>query len=69
MAPHTPPPQDRSPAVVRLPGNLPTAASVLIRHAQRGRADFQLKLDDSGRYEYFCRIHDGPGMTGVIDVQ
>lgn len=38
MAPHTPPPQDRGPAVVRLPGNLPTAASVLVRHAQRGRA-------------------------------
>jgi plastocyanin len=29
---------------------------------------FELTLDEPGTYEYFCRIHQGPGMTGVIEV-
>jgi len=29
---------------------------------------FELTLDEPGTYDYFCRIHDGPGMTASITV-
>jgi plastocyanin len=31
-------------------------------------ATFELTLDEPGTYEYFCEIHQGPGMTAVIEV-
>ena len=31
-------------------------------------ATFAVSLDEPGTYDYFCRIHDGPGMTGRIVV-
>jgi plastocyanin len=30
---------------------------------------FELTLDEPGTYDYFCRIHPGPGMTGTITVE
>lgn len=30
---------------------------------------FELTLDEPGTYDYFCQIHPGPGMTGVITVE
>lgn len=35
---------------------------------QKG-ATFELTLDEPGTYDYFCRIHPGPGMTASIVVQ
>lgn len=35
--------------------------------AEQG-ATFVLALDEPGTYDYFCRIHDGPGMTARIVV-
>ena len=32
-------------------------------------ATFELVLDEPGTYEYFCRIHNGPGMTATITVE
>lgn len=34
---------------------------------ERG-ATFELTLDEPGTYDYFCQIHDGPGMTAQIVV-
>ena len=31
-------------------------------------ATFELVLDEPGTYDYFCRIHAGPGMTATITV-
>ena len=31
-------------------------------------AEFLLTLDERGTYEYFCAIHEGPGMTATITV-
>ena len=31
-------------------------------------ATFELTLDEPGTYDYFCQIHDGPGMTAQIVV-
>jgi plastocyanin len=31
--------------------------------------EFELTLDEPGTYDYFCRIHKGPGMTGQIVVE
>ena len=31
-------------------------------------ATFELTLDQPGTYDYFCQIHDGPGMTAQIVV-
>ena len=31
-------------------------------------ATYELVLSAPGTYEYFCRIHEGPGMTGTITV-
>jgi plastocyanin len=31
-------------------------------------ATFELTLDEAGTYDYFCRIHPGPGMTASITV-
>jgi plastocyanin len=42
----------------RFDGELPTKG-----------ARFELTLDDPGVYEYFCRIHPGPGMTATITVE
>jgi plastocyanin len=32
-------------------------------------ATFELVLDEPGTYDYFCEIHQGPGMTGSIVVE
>jgi plastocyanin len=32
-------------------------------------ATFELTLDGPGTYDYFCTVHSGPGMTGVITVE
>jgi plastocyanin len=32
-------------------------------------ATFELTLDEPGTYDYFCTVHSGPGMTGVITVE
>ena len=32
-------------------------------------ATFELTLDEPGTYDYFCRIHPGPGMTASITVE
>jgi plastocyanin len=31
-------------------------------------ATFEVTLDEPGTYDYFCQIHDGPGMTAQIVV-
>lgn len=31
-------------------------------------ATFELTLDAPGTYDYFCQLHDGPGMTARIVV-
>lgn len=36
--------------------------------AEQG-ATFVLTLGEPGSYEYFCRIHPGPGMTASITVE
>jgi plastocyanin len=35
--------------------------------AEQG-STFELTLDEPGTYDYFCQIHDGPGMTARIVV-
>ena len=35
---------------------------------ERG-ATFELTLETPGTYDYFCRIHPGPGMTASITVR
>lgn len=32
-------------------------------------ATFDLRLTKPGIYEYFCAVHPGPGMTGVVEVR
>jgi plastocyanin len=32
-------------------------------------ASAEVTLDEPGTYDYFCRIHDGPGMTATIVVE
>ena len=32
-------------------------------------ATAEITLDEPGTYDYFCRIHPGPGMTAQIEVR
>ena len=41
-----------------------TDAMVVFDHLRH-----ELTLDEPGTYDYFCQIHPGPGMTGVITVE
>jgi len=46
----------------------PTPAAFDGRLPAKG-SRFELTIDEPGTYRYFCTIHPGPGMTGVIEAR